>query len=91
MPSPPLLVWLGCRTTPVCQLRTLYVTHRDRLCCRSAYDPVVDGLRLRGVRVHVESHDPHATPEGEPADDLLGIVTVVGARLYGPRSRGGSR
>jgi predicted site-specific integrase-resolvase len=72
------------------QLRTVYVAHRDRL-CRFACDLLVDVLRRCGVRVHVESHDPHATPEGELADDLLSIVTVFGARLYGSRSRGGGR
>ena len=69
-----------------------HVAHRDRL-CRFAFDLIEDVLRRCGAVVAVDSHDPAtSTPEGELADDLLGIVTVFGARLYGARSgRGRAR
>jgi predicted site-specific integrase-resolvase len=63
-----------------------YVAHRDRL-CRFAFELIADVLRRCGASVHVDSHDPTtSTPDGELADDILSIVTVFGARLYGARS-----
>jgi predicted site-specific integrase-resolvase len=68
------------------RVRTVYVAHRDRL-CRFAFDLIVDILRRCGATVSVDAHDPRtSTPEGELADDILSIITVFGARLYGARS-----
>ena len=39
----------------------------------------------------MESSDADPTPEGELADDLLSIVTVFGARVYGARSGRGRK
>ena len=71
-------------------VHTLHIAHRDRL-CRFAYDLVRFVLERCGVQIVLESSDVDPTPEGELADDILSIITVFGARLYGARSRGGGR
>ena len=72
------------------RVRTVHVAHRDRL-CRFAYDLVRFILERSGVQLIVESSDVDPTPEGELTDDILSIITVFGARLYGARSHGGGR
>ena len=72
------------------RLRVVRVAHRDRL-CRFAFDLIEWLLERNGAKIIVEANDAD-TPERELADDVLSIITVFGARLYGSRSkRGGKR
>lgn len=69
------------------RLRTLHIAHRDRL-CRFAYDLLEHVFRRHGVEIDVDAHHADPSPEQELADDVLQVVTVFGARLYGKRSGG---
>ena len=71
------------------RLRKLHIAHRDRL-CRFAYDLIEHVLTRHGAQVVVDAHDEDPAPEQDLADDVLQVITVFGARLYGKRS-GGSR
>ena len=72
------------------RLRVVRVAHRDRL-CRFAFDLIEWLLERNGAKIIVDADDAD-TPERELADDVLSIITVFGARLYGSRSkRGGKR
>lgn len=70
------------------RVRNVYLAHRDRL-CRFAYDLLERLFREFGATIRVDAHDDDA-PESVLADDIIAIITVFGARLYGRRS-GGSR
>lgn len=73
------------------RVRSVHIAHRDRL-CRFAYDLLEHVLRFHGAKIVVDSHDPNtAGPELELAEDVLAVVTVFGARLYGKRSAGGRK
>jgi putative resolvase len=72
------------------RLRRVHVAHKDRL-CRFAYDLVVHILTKHGAQVVVESQDMDPTFEQDLADDILSVVTVFGARLYGRRSGQGRK
>jgi putative resolvase len=70
------------------QVQQVCITHKDRL-CRFAFDLIEGILKRNGTEIHVESDDPAtAAPsaESELADDIISIITVFGARLYGARS-----
>ena len=68
------------------RLRVVRVAHRDRL-CRFAYDLIEHVLASHGAKIHVEPDAARsATLERELAEDVLSIVTVFGARLYGASS-----
>lgn len=66
------------------RLRIVRVANKDRL-CRFAYDLVEHILEKHGAKIVVEAHGSHSA-EQELAEDVLSIVTVFGARLYGSRS-----
>lgn len=72
------------------RVRSVFIAHRDRL-CRFAYDLLQHVLERHGAKIVVDAHDPDAaaSPELELAEDVLAVVTVFGARLYGRRSAGG--
>ena len=74
------------------RVRSVFIAHRDRL-CRFAYDMLEYVLKLHGAKIVVDAHDPESaiSPELELADDVLAVVTVFGARLYGRRSAGGRK
>lgn len=73
------------------RVRSVYIAHRDRL-CRFAYDLLEYVLQFHGAKIVVDSYDPNtASPELELAEDVLAVVTVFGARLYGKRSAGGRK
>lgn len=74
------------------RLRSVYVAHKDRL-CRFAFDLVEFVLAKHGAQIVVDAHadDAAASPELELAEDVLAVVTVFGARLYGKRSAGNRR
>lgn len=68
------------------RVRHVHIAHKDRL-CRFAYDLVEYVLKQNGAKIVVDAPDSHATSdEQELANDLVSIVTVFGARLYGRRS-----
>ena len=85
------------------RLRTVYVTHRDRLCrfasalvlCTGPplYDLIEFVLERCGARIVVDSpmETSPAANDGDLAEDVLSIITVFGARLYGRRGHGGGR
>jgi len=69
------------------QVRKLYVSHKDRL-CRFAFD-LVDFICTRHGTEIVVAEDGDTKPaECELAEDVLSIITVLGARLYGSRGHG---
>jgi predicted site-specific integrase-resolvase len=70
------------------RLQVVRVAYKDRL-CRFAYDLVEHVFSSHGTKISVETDDQHA-PEEELAADVVSIITVFGARLYGARS-GASR
>lgn len=73
------------------RVRSVHIAHRDRL-CRFAYDLLEHVLQFHGAKIVVDSHDSNtASPEIELAEDVLAVVTVFGARLYGKRSAGGRK
>jgi len=71
------------------RLRVVRIAHRDRL-CRFAYDLLEWLFEKHGAKIIVEAHHVDA-PERELADDVISIITVFGARLYGSRSKRGKR
>ena len=71
-------------------LRYVYVAHRDRL-CRFAFDLIEFILHKHGAQIVVDEHDADTSPESELVEDVLAVVTVFGARLYGKRSAGGRK
>jgi len=62
-----------------------YVAHPDRL-CRFAFELLEDTLRRCGAAVVADSYAAGGA-DGELAEDLLGVVTDLAARLYGPREK----
>lgn len=66
------------------RLQVVRIAYRDRL-CRFAYDLIEHILKSHGAEICVESDDQHS-PEQELAEDVVAIITVFGARLYGARS-----
>ena len=63
----------------------MHVAYRDRL-CRFAYDLIEYLFLKHDTTICVEAHDSNA-PEHELAEDVVAIITVFGARMYGRRSR----
>lgn len=77
------------------RLRSVHVAHKDRL-CRFAFDLLEHVFHRHGAQIVVDAHDGDAaaaaaSPELELAEDVLAVVTVFGARLYGKRSAGNRR
>lgn len=66
------------------RLQVVRIAYRDRI-CRFAYDLIEGILEKHGAQIKVENNDQHA-PEQELAEDVIAIITVFGARLYGSRS-----
>lgn len=67
------------------RLQCVCIAYRDRL-CRFAYDLLEYVFKQHGVQIIVDSHEVDTTAERELADDVLSVLTVFGARLYGSRS-----
>lgn len=72
------------------RLRIVRVAHRDRL-CRFAFDLLEFIFRVHGAQIIVEASDLPSSIERELAEDVLSVITVFGARLYGARSAGRRR
>lgn len=71
------------------RLREVRIAHRDRL-CRFGFDLIEFILEHHGAKIIVEDHS-EASATSDLADDILSIITVFGARLYGKRSGGKRR
>ncbi|MGZ0214410.1 MAG: IS607 family transposase [Actinomycetales bacterium] len=71
------------------RVRNVHVAYRDRL-CRFAYELVEFVLGQHGATIVVDADDAQS-PEQDLADDVLSVITVFGARLYGKRSGGRRR
>ncbi len=72
------------------RVRVVHLAYRDRL-CRFAYDLIERIFKHHNTEITVEAHDS-SSPESELAEDVLSIITVFSARMYGRRSgvaRGG--
>ena len=65
-------------------VRVVHLAYRDRL-CRFAYDLIECIFKHHNTEITVEAHDA-SSPEGELAEDVLSIITVFRARMYGQRS-----
>ena len=63
----------------------LVLTHRDRL-MRFGADPVLAMCASQGIEVAVIHPTDSPSFEEEPAQDVMEIMTVFSARLYGRRS-----
>ena len=72
------------------RLRVVRIAHRDRL-CRFAFDLLEFIFRVHGAQIIVEASDLPPSIERELAEDVLSVITVFGARLYGARSAGRRR
>jgi len=72
------------------RLQLVRVTHRDRV-CRFAFDLLEFVFNFHGAKVIVEANDIPPSAERELAEDVLSVITVFGARLYGARSAGRRR
>ena len=71
------------------RVRVVHIAYRDRL-CRFAYDLLEGIFKHHGTSITVEAHDS-LSPESELAEDVLSIITVFSARMYGKRSVGTRR
>jgi predicted site-specific integrase-resolvase len=68
------------------RMQRLVLTHKDRL-LRFGAELVFTLCELRGIEVVVIHQGEQPSFEEELAQDLLEIITVFSARLYGSRSR----
>jgi predicted site-specific integrase-resolvase len=66
-------------------VRTVYCAHKDRL-CRFAFDLLEFIFHKNGTKIEVADDDNTKTNESQLADDIISILTVFGARVYGARS-----
>ena len=72
------------------RLRLVRIAHRDRL-CSSAFDLFEYVFLKHCVKIHVEASDLSSSTESELAEDVLAVIAVSGARLYGASSAGWHR
>ena len=68
------------------RIRRLVLTHKDRL-LRFGAELVFTLCELRGIEVVIIHQGEQPSFEEELAQDVLEIITVFSARLYGARSR----
>ena len=66
------------------EVKTLIVAHKDRL-CRFGFDWFLHLCEKHGCELLVMNQQ-HLSPEQEMVEDLLAIVHIFSARLYGLRS-----
>ena len=72
------------------QLRRLVLTHKDRL-LRFGADLVFSLCELQGIEVVIINQGEQPSFEEELATDVLEVITVFSARLYGARSHKSKR
>lgn len=68
------------------EIGRLVITHKDRL-LRFGAEPVFAICEAKGVEVVILNQGEDTTFEEDLAKDVLEIITVFSARLYGSRSR----
>ena len=68
------------------QMKRLVITHKDRL-LRFGSELVFTLCELQGIEIVIIHKGDQPTFEEELAQDVLEIITVFSARLYGSRSR----
>lgn len=68
------------------QMKRLVLTHKDRL-LRFGAELVFALCELQGIEIVIIHQGEQPTFEEELAQDLLEIITVFSARLYGSRSK----
>jgi putative resolvase len=68
------------------QMRRLVLTHKDRL-LRFGAELVFALCEIQGIEIVIMNKGKEPTFEEELAQDVLEIITVFSARLYGARSR----
>ena len=67
------------------QIERIVVNYKDRL-IRFGYEMLEQICKLNGVEIEIINHTEDKTYEEELADDVLSIITVFSAKLYGSRS-----
>ena len=68
------------------QVRRLVLTHKDRL-LRFGSERVFALCDLQGIEIVIIHRGEQPSFEQELAQDVLEVITVFSARLYGARSR----
>ena len=68
------------------QMRRLVLTHKDRL-LRFGAELVFTLCEIQGIEVVIINRGERPSFEEELAQDVLEIITVFSARLYGARSK----
>lgn len=68
------------------RVREVCITDRDRL-SRFAYDFIESIFNKFGAKICVLSQDTSPTDHSRLAEDIMSIITVFSARLYGKRSK----
>ena len=69
-----------------CRIRRLVLTHKDRL-LRFGAELVFALCEIQGIEIVIINKGSEPSFEEELAQDVLEIITVFSARLYGARSR----
>ena len=69
-----------------CKIKRIVLTHKDRL-LRFGAELVFALCEARQIEVVIINQGPELSFEEELAQDVLEIITVFSARLYGSRSR----
>lgn len=67
------------------QISHLIINYKDRL-LRFGSEIIFEMCRIRGIEVVVLNEDDQKSYEEELVDDVLSIITVFSAKLYGSRS-----
>uniref|UniRef100_UPI0018E9219B recombinase family protein n=1 Tax=Halovibrio salipaludis TaxID=2032626 RepID=UPI0018E9219B len=67
------------------EVSTLYLTHKDRL-VRFGHELIFQICRWAGTDVVILDDDQNVSFEQELTQDVLTLMTVFSARLYGKRS-----
>ncbi len=68
------------------QIKRLVVSHKDRL-LRFGAELVFSLCELQGIEIVIVHKGDQPSFEEELANDVLEIITVFSARLYGSRSK----
>jgi predicted site-specific integrase-resolvase len=69
-----------------CRVGRLVLTHKDRL-LRFGAELVFAICEIKNVEIVILNHGEDSSFEEDLAKDVLEIITVFSARLYGSRSR----
>lgn len=67
------------------KINRIVINYKDRL-LRFGYEMLEQVCRLNNVKIEIINHTEDKTYEEELVEDVLSVVTVFSARLYGSRS-----